>query len=341
MMNLNVMRQLVAEAEIGAKDMPTAHAALAHWDYDVGTLQHLRYSANAIYTFEQQGVPRILRLVHAGDGINGRTYEHIQAELEFIKYLARQDIPAMRALPSESGTYIETVNSPYAGFYASVFEKAPGNPYLEVDTLDDVQIAAWGQIVAKVHKASEVYQPPEDCRRPAWQDIIKMVATWLPSHEHDGRRFLGQAATWLAGLPTGPEDYGLIHWDFCIDNLAWYSGNGTAGHYHIFDFDDAAYFWYVADLAFGLDDVFDLSPARRDHIMETFLSGYRTVRPAITSWLNEIPRFVKFMYIFKMARDMNALVPADPALDPPWMAAMRVKFENRFAEMREIFIQPF
>ena len=72
------------------------------------------------------------------------------------------------------------------------------------------------------------------------QQIVAMVDAWLPPGEHDARRFLGEAEAWLASLPTTSDDYGLIHWDFCIDNLAWDKSDGQPGRYHIFDFDDAA-----------------------------------------------------------------------------------------------------
>ena len=341
MMNMDVMRRLVAEAETGDCAMPTAHAALSHWDFDSGTLKDLRYSANAIYTFRQYGAPRILRLSHAGDGVHARTRAHIEAELDFILYLKKQGIEAMSPLPSKSGAYVEIIDSPYAHFHAAVFERAPGDLFLQHDKLSEAQLAAWGRTVATVHNAAEAYVAPSAHRRPGWQEIVDMVTAWLPAQEHNARRFLQEAEAWLAGLPTGPEDYGLIHWDFCIDNLAWEEEEPQTGRYHIFDFDDAAYFWYVADLAFALDDVLDMPPAQRDRMMDTFLSGYRAIRPAISPWLDEIPRFVKFMYIFKVARVMHALAPANPALDPPWMAKLRIKFEKWFAEMRELFADTF
>jgi len=168
-----------------------------------------------------------------------------------------------------------------------------------------------------------------------------MIDAWLPLQEHDARRFLREAEIWLAGLPTSLDDYGLIHWDFCIDNLAWEEEDQQAGHYHIFDFDDAAYFWYAADLAFALDDILEMPQDQRDRIMGTFLAGYRAIRPAIDPWIDEIPRFVRFMHIFKVARVMHALAPADPALDPLWMAELRIKFEKWFAEMRALFAKSF
>ncbi len=340
-MNMDVMRQLVAEAELGARDMSTAHAALAHWVFDAGSLKDLRYSANAIYVFKQVGSPRILRLVHAGDGICGRTCQHIQAELDFVQYLGQLGIRAMQPLPSVSGTYVETVINAYAQFHASVFEMAPGDLLLDMETLNDAQIIAWGRTVAEVHKATEVYQAPVGRRRPTWHDIIDMMAAWLPPHERDARRFLEEAEAWLSTLPSGPEDYGLIHWDFCLDNLSWHEDGNAIGHYHIFDFDDTAYFWYVADLAFGLAEVLELPPPQRDHIMETFLAGYCSIRPCLEAWLETIPRFINFMHLFKVARVMYALAPAAPDLDPDWMAKLRFKFERWFAEMRALFVQPF
>ena len=341
MMNMDVMRRIVAEAETGDKAMRTAHAALAHWDFDTSTLKDWRYSANAIYGFKQRGVTRVLRLAIAGDGIRARSREDIEAELDFIRYLDTQGISAMLPVPSSSGECVHVVESPYAQFYATVFEKAPGDLFLEQDKLTEAQIIAWGEIVAKTHKASENYAPSAGRRRPAWEAIIAMVDAWLPPEEYDARRFLREAEAWLRSLPTTPDDYGLIHWDFCIDNLAWDKSDGHPGRYHIFDFDDAAYFWYVADIAFAIENFFEMPAAQCDALLDAFLTGYRAVRPAIEPWIDEIPRFVRFMHIFKVARVMHALAPADPALDPPWMAELRAKFENRFDEMRVLFAQPF
>jgi len=160
MMNMDVMRRLVAEAETGDRAMPTAHAALAYWNFDAGTLKDLRYSANAIYTFKEHGVPRILRLVHADDGVCARAREDIEAELDFIAYLRTRGISAMQPLPSLSGAYIHTVESPYAQFHATVFEKAPGNLRLDPENLTEAQLIAWGKTIAEVHKAAETYAPP-------------------------------------------------------------------------------------------------------------------------------------------------------------------------------------
>ena len=305
MMNLDIMRRLVAEAETGDQSMPTARSALAHWDFDAGTLKALRYSANAIYTFEQHGVTRFLRLAVAGDGVHARSRNDIEAELDFIRYLDTCGISAMQPVPSSSGDCIHTVESPYARFYATVFEKAPGDLFLEQDKLSEAQLVAWGRTVAETHKAAEAYTPPAGRQRPSWHEIIAMIDAWLPPEEHDAHRFLREAEAWLISLPITSDDYGLIHWDFCIDNLAWDEASGQPGRYHIFDFDDAAYFWYVADIAFAIDDLLEMPPPQRDALMDAFLAGYRAVRPAIDS-VDRHDSAVRAFYAYLQSRARDA-----------------------------------
>lgn len=337
MMNLAVMRQLVAEAESGAGEMRTARAALAHWGCDAGSLRAGRYSANAIYRVEQAGTPRFLRLSHAGD--RGRA--QIQAELDFIAYLAERGFAVNRPVPAASAARIVTVDAPYARFHAVLFTAAPGRT-LELasdgasPTASDAQLTAWGRLMGEMHRAAMAYRPAPRRRRPLWDQVVDTVAAWLPPEERAAHRYLDEARAWLADLPRDPEAYGLIHWDFELDNLPWH-----AGRFHIIDFDDAAYFWYAADLAFAFDDVLDLPPARRDHVIDRVLAGYRSVRPAIEPWEATLSRFAALMRVFKVARVMHALAPADPALDPPWMAKLRTRFGRWFDEMRALFAQPF
>jgi len=66
------------------------------------------------------------------------------------------------------------------------------------------------------------------------------------------RRELGQIALSLGALPASPATSGLIHFDFELDNLVW-RGEAVG----ILDFDDCAHYWYAADIAFALRDLFD------------------------------------------------------------------------------------
>jgi Ser/Thr protein kinase RdoA (MazF antagonist) len=242
----------------------------------------------------------------------------------------------MQTLPSLSGDSIATIENESAAFYASVFEFAPGEQYSEPESLRPEQLAAWGRGMAQLHRASQAYTPGGAFTRPGWVDIVEITAAWLPEGETHAQHYLTQAQDWLASLPAGPGDFGLIHWDLCIDNLSW-----DGRQFHIFDFDDAAYFWYAADLAFALEDVLAQPEAQRQPVLGPFLDGYRSIRPEIEPWLGTLPGFLQVMNIFKFGRVLHALRSADPVLDPPWLARLRQKLIRRLEEWRQGFGQPF
>jgi Ser/Thr protein kinase RdoA (MazF antagonist) len=343
MMNLEIMRLLVAEAEAGSETgpraMPVAGAAAARWGLDPGSLQAWCYSSNAIYLFRQAGQERVLRLAHNGDRNRDRNRGLIQAELDLVVYLAGQGVPAAQPIPSQAGRLIEDVDSPYGRFCAVVFERVPGQP-CEANDMDETLLRRWGQMMAHIHNASERFVPSPGVRRPAWQENLHTAETWLPHEEQAARRLLGEASDWLQGLPVEASTYGLIHYDLEPDNLIW-----DGQQLHVVDFDDAAYYWFAADVAFALDHVLSDLPQRAQQIQDTFLEGYRSVRPLATWWESALPRFNKLLRVLKFARVLHAYRPATaapaPALDPPWLASLRARHRAWLDSLRATFAEPF
>lgn len=334
MMNTDIMRQLVAEAESGNQDMPTATAAARLWGYDDATLEDFRYSANAIYTFRQQGTRRFMRLTWAGD----KPVEHIEAELDFLSYLAGSQFPAVQPVLSRQGHRIEVITNPYAQFYAVTFNAAQG-AYMAIDKLQDDQIQTWGEMLGRLHTLSYGYKPTSTHHRPAWTDVLETYASWIPHNEANVRRYLEEAAAWLATLPTDQQSYGLIHWDFEPDNVTW-----SDASIEVFDFDDAAYFWYAADIAFALDDVLKLPSLLAQNIIQHVLKGYQRVRDLDKHWIKSLPFFIRLMRVMKTARIYHAFAGTHAALDPPWLSKLRERLINscraQQKDYRRYFLAP-
>src|SRR5437868_2297270 len=97
---------------------------LAFWHGDTGSLQHICDSANQVYSFIESGKRRYLRLTSSRD----RTKKQVEAELDFITYLHRGGVNAMRPVASFAGQFIEEIS--FAGdiLLATVFEEAEGEP---------------------------------------------------------------------------------------------------------------------------------------------------------------------------------------------------------------------
>ncbi len=331
MMNTDIMRQLVAEAELGNQDMVTAASAAALWGYDDASLRDLRYSANAIYIIKQQDIPRFMRLSWSGD----HTLEQLQAELDYLSFLAQHNYPAVQPIRSLNGNRVERINNPYAAFYAVTFKAAKGK-HVSIDTLTEDQIHAWGALLGRLHKLSCSYKNPETFGRSHWIEVLEMYAAWIPDSMAHTLRYLDEARMWLAQLPATTMHYGLIHWDFEPDNLTWHNGG-----IDVIDFDDAAYFWFAADIAFALDDVLDEAPEQARHIINHFLDGYRSVRGFEKVWISKLPLFVRLMRVLKVARVHHAYANTHPELDPTWLSELRNRHLHFVQELEKQFCQSF
>ena len=331
MMNTDIMRELVAEAELGTRDMPTATAAAALWGFDDASLRDLRYSSNAIYIFKQQDIPRFMRLSWSGDC----SKELLQAELDYLTFLTQHEYPNVLPIPSLQGNHIEEIRNAYGLFYAVTFSAAKGK-HLPIETLQDDQIKAWGMLLGRLHKLSATYERPTNYHRPSWNEVLDMHSLWIPPTETNTQRYLEQARDWLSQMPTSRTHYGLIHWDFEPDNLTWQDGR-----IEVIDFDDAAYFWYAADIAFALDDVLDEPPERARHIIRHFLDGYASLRELENEWIDRLPRFVRLMRVLKAARVYHAYANTHPELDPTWLSDLRKRHSIYVNELEEKFNEPF
>lgn len=323
------MRDLVTEAEEGSQALPTAYTAASRWGFDPGTLVDWRYSANAIYRFDQDGRHRFLRLTPCSERAAGQ----LLAELDFVLYLAGNGFPAALPLPSLDGVLLESVPSARGDFHAVVFEEAPGRPP-DLDEMDPARIRLWGASLAQLHLLSADYRPDARRRRLSWREDMAQARNRLPEEDKPARELLDRLSTWLAVLPAANQDLGLIHYDFELDNLPW-----DGDRFHVIDFDDAAYYWYAADVAFALDDVRQQPIRRRKSIIREFLTGYRQVRSLDPAWEEGLPNFFLLMDLLKYGRVTAAFQHSDPALDPPWLVELRARLDRWRADQRKAFVK--
>lgn len=138
------------------------------------------------------------------------------------------------------------------------------------------------------------------------------------------RRELSEISAALDALPTDSGVYGLIHSDFELDDLMW-----QEDHIGVLDFDDCARYWYDADIAFALIDLFE-GDFDGDHpAFREFLGGYQTERARGGSLLANGPIFLRLAAVLRYARLRRAVdVPVQPT-QPDWFAALHRKLSDR------------
>ena len=132
---------------------------------------------------------------------------------------------------------------------------------------------------------------PQRLVRPSWRDRLSAIQREIPSDSLALQAEYRYFVDWLDTLPTTPETYGMIHGDFELDNLIWRNDSAA-----VLDFDDSAFMWYAADVAFAVRDLFTKDMDLDDQRFQAFVAGYRESRPLSDESLSQTPPFLRFAH---------------------------------------------
>ena len=247
----------------------------------------------------------VLRVSALGD----RTEEDYLAETEFIRYLAQNGAPVADVIPSVHGNLAECFEQDGKTVFVSLFEYAKGMllcengyRYREGAPLEEYFYNT-GKALGAIHRLSKRYKPVH--RRGAFLD--KYTADYIGRLIPDSFAKLKQAIIRrleeYKALPAGPEEYGLIHFDFSDGN---YHVDLNTGDITVFDFDNCIYCWYMFDLAHlwthGVGWYrHEPDPRKRmeqmDHYFSTILEGYRSETDVPEAMLEKLPLFIDMTII--------------------------------------------
>jgi len=259
---------------------------------------------NLVYACHSGGRDFILRVSYRAD----RPLAMVQAEGDFVNFLADHGVLVARALPSIQGSLVETIQVGENTFVVVSFEKARGTRvpdnqyrYREGVSLDEY-CRGWGRVLGQMHRLSEQYFPPGGKPvRPdhliRWSDPRwrRALLESLPVVQEKYQLLL----TCLYTLPQERGAYGLIHADFNDGNFCL---DYTNGDITVFDFDDACYGWYTYELASAWEGfvgraMFEPEAGRRrqlmEHYFEQILLGYTQEHILPGYWLDKLPLFLK------------------------------------------------
>lgn len=310
MMDVRTMRHVVDEVEAGR--MPAVVvAAAARW-HD-GSATWFRSSANHVFRLSRPGQECYLRLAPASE----RRRDAIQAELDFVLHCASTGIAVARPVPSARGALVEEVRDGDMAYFAVVFEALRGRQ-LEWDALSEPMVRAWGQTLARLHRASETFPA---ARRATWADEVRAALDSVPADEGGLAAELEWGSGWLEAMPR--EGSGLLHGDFELDNLVWDGERCQAC-----DFDSCGYGPYALDIAIALQDVWEGQGADRDRCLGWFFEGYASARPVPDGSREMLPRLVRLLSTVKVAGMLTLYSGIDRDGAPEWLAAMRARHER-------------
>lgn len=308
---------------------PIAERIAAPWvSPDTGALVRCGpVSSNIVCRVVKGGQTYYLRCNHETE----RSVGDYAAEMSFVEHLAEQDVRVARPIPSRSGALVERVQTPLGIFHAVLLQSADGLE-LELMEMNDHSLQAWGRAMGALHAATEGY---EGAGRPTWREHLAFAGDQIPSSEQAAHRELAIVSETLSRFPSDPARFGVIHFDMEPDNMRWLDGVPA-----VFDFDDCAHYWFAADVAYALRDLYEDRIERidlDDWRLRAFVEGYRAVLPLPEGDLRLLPLFVRAHNLYWFARLHRAMGGGAVFGEPQWTADLRAKLAIKMNAFRDGF----
>ncbi|MFX0091868.1 MAG: phosphotransferase enzyme family protein [Candidatus Hodarchaeota archaeon] len=275
-------------------------------------LTYLGGFENFVYAYQKDNQEYVLRI-----GLDSHMpFDLVQAEIDWLLYLAEGKVPVVKPMPSENSLFVEKLTLENSNFNIVSFERVEGQhlDFQNPQSWDKEIIKQWGQIVGRMHALSKNYtprstkryhfKPLEDKERLKYKD--KEIVERMTQIFQDLEKF-----------PKTKDSYGLIHSDLHPGNF-FINNNKITG---LFDFDRCCYKWFIADIAIALYYPLYLSPLRQNpkaqkefisYFLPLFWEGYERENQLEAFWKGTLNTFIKvrdailYMY-FPTDRDQKPL----------------------------------
>ncbi|TYP79300.1 phosphotransferase enzyme family protein [Paenibacillus methanolicus] len=269
--------------------------------YDMRPVQAHRGGRNVVYTCEKAGTEaKMLRIAFLPD----RTREEALGEVEYIRYLHEHGGPVPNVIRSKNGNLLEEIAHHERVYRICLFERAKGIKLADnrYRYREGVPITEYyyncGKVLGNLHRLSKGYTPVHRRRHFLGIYNAAYLDDLIPNSLARLKAKLTELIAALAGLDSGHDAYGMIHFDFNDGN---YHVDYDSGRITLYDFDNSCFGWYLYDLAdlwrSGLGWVASEPDAvkRRsfmDDYFNTAIAGYRSETEVEQSTLDKLPLFI-------------------------------------------------
>ncbi|MHA2363247.1 MAG: phosphotransferase enzyme family protein [Candidatus Hodarchaeales archaeon] len=259
-------------------------------------LNHTGGFENLVYSYSYDNKEFILR-IKKDVNLNRKSIEQIEAEVNWINYLDKNNIPVSAPQLSKNGKYIEQVDLNNTTFFVVSFQKAPGT-YINYRDPEEWNEGLWeriGEIVGKMHNLSTKYQPEGNYKRIEFEEDEFLKMEKILNAEKDKiiidkyKKILAK----ILPLSKSQDAYGLVHGDLNWGNYFIHKKKEIT----IFDFDSCCYNWFIYDIAIAIytfiwDDSREVAISWFEKIIPFFWKGYTKYYSLDEKWIKMMSEFL-------------------------------------------------
>ena len=264
--------------------------------FDAATAVFISNSCNEVYRFNREGQSFILRFSEKP----AEYADKIRAEMEWVYYLAQQDVGVSLPLLTKDQQLYEIYQEGERCYIVTAFHMAPGRIIHKHDPLWGRELfQKWGAVMGKMHRATLSYPVnPSAASREEW-DVWDIDTPHLRQGDFEliYRKFKTLERT-ICTYPKNRESYGLIHNDFHSLNF-----HVDGDQLVVFDFDDAMYGWFALDIAIAAVHATWVGAAGEGRqaknefakqFLHDFLEGYSKHHSLADDVIKQIPTFMDY-----------------------------------------------
>ncbi len=198
-----------------------------------------------------------------------KSKREIEAEIHWTAYLNARRLPVNEIIRGASGNVCHELTVAGQLLYLVVFLRCMGTP-LEYSNWGSNHFAKLGTLAGQLHRSSRAFHDQVTERFPHWHQHSKAAVLHdLPDDQRQLPRILEKLLQRFNQLATGPEDYGIIHYDIHQGNYFILTDQPRHSLF-LFDFEMTCQGWYLQDIAVILYYASNLNTTLRGTLGETF-----------------------------------------------------------------------
>ncbi len=283
---------------------------------------NFRISSNSIYMFNHIDKDYVIRFAP----LEEKELNQIKAEVEFVNYLRDNYLEVPKFISSVNGKQVESIQTEFGEYYVTVYEKIKGISSEDV-LVDEKKVRDIGRKLAMLHGLSSKYIPT--IRRKSVEEVLNWLITELGIYENQ-EEVIEEALSIkeLFGLlKKNQNNYGLIHFDFELDNLLY---DKDEDRISIIDFDDSMYNFYGTDIVQTIDNIKEETDVDFD-VREELLTGYRSLREYNEDSEELLRRFGRLLKYVRVKRSISNV----PKIIPEWMEHLIMRLTDFLNEYKQ------